>query len=106
MKKSIKSLAVALASTCTLASYADNLSVGAGTTHTVSSNEEYETVALGGSTVSLKAGQLKSQSVTASASSTIRFDGGKLYGRIGFKTHYRGFGKLGGIHLRCLLVRE
>ena len=48
MKKSIKSLAVALASTCTLASYADNLSVGAGTTHTVSSNEEYGTVALGG----------------------------------------------------------
>ena len=78
MKKSIKSLAVALASTCTLASYADNLSVGAGTTHTVSSDEAYETVALGGGTVSLTAGQLKCQSVTASASSTIRFDGGKL----------------------------
>lgn len=78
MKKSIKSLAVALASTCTLASYADNLSVGAGTTHTVSSDEAYGTVALGGGTVSLTAGQLKSQSVTASASSTIRFDGGKL----------------------------
>ena len=78
MKKSIKSLAVALASTCTLASYAENLSVGAGTTHTVSSNEEYGTVALGGATVSLTAGQLKCQSVTASASSTIRFDGGKL----------------------------
>ena len=78
MKKSIKSLAVALARTCTLASYAENLSVGAGTTHTVSSNEEYGTVALGGATVSLTAGQLKCQSVTASASSTIRFDGGKL----------------------------
>ena len=78
MKKTIKSLAVALAGTCTLASYAGNLSVGAGSTHTVSSDEAYETVALGGGTVSLKAGQLKCQSVTASASSTIRFDGGKL----------------------------
>lgn len=78
MKKTIKSLAVALAGTCTLASYAGNLSVGAGATHTVSSDEAYETVALGGGTVSLKAGALKCQSVTASASSTIRFDGGKL----------------------------
>lgn len=78
MKKTIKSLAVALAGTCTLASYAGNLSVGAGATHTVSSDEAYETVALGGGTVSLKAGALQCQSVTASASSTIRFDGGKL----------------------------
>ena len=78
MKKTIKSFAVALAGTCTLASYAGNLSVGAGSTHTVSSDEAYETVALGGGTVSLKAGALQCQSVTASASSTIRFDGGKL----------------------------
>ena len=78
MKKTIKSLAVALAGTCTLASYAGNLSVGAGATHAVSSDEAYETVALGGGTVSLTAGALKCQSVTASASSTIRFDGGKL----------------------------
>ena len=78
MNKTVKSFAVALAGTCTLALHAENLSVGAGATHTVSSDEAYETVALAGGTISLTAGALKCQSVTASASSTIRFDGGKL----------------------------
>lgn len=56
---------------------AADLTIPAGTTRSVDSNEEYQTVSIAGGTVLLNA-QLKSQSINATADSTIKFNGGRL----------------------------
>lgn len=56
---------------------AADLTIPAGTTRSVDSNEEYGTVSIAGGTVLLNA-QLKSQSINATADSTIKFNGGRL----------------------------
>lgn len=73
-----KLMAIVAAVLSCLSVIAVDLTVPSGTTHTVGSNEEYGTVTLQGATASLDAGQLKCQTVAATANSTIKFNGGKL----------------------------
>ena len=73
-----KTTVIAAAALACLSVKAADLTVQSGTTHAVDSDEQYGTVTLEGAAVSLDAAQLKCQTVAATASSTIKFNGGKL----------------------------
>lgn len=75
MKMRISMMTMAVLS-CVSVKSAD-LTIPAGTTRSVDSNEEYGTVSIAGGTVLLNA-QLKCQSINATADSTIKFNGGRL----------------------------
>ena len=79
---------VASALSC-LSAIAADLVVPSGATHTVASNETYDSATLSGGTVQIDAGTLKCGTVSAAVSSTIKFNGGEFelsgYNSYGFE---------------------
>ena len=71
-------VAGAVALVWAMSAVAADLVVPSGDTHAVGSDESYDTVALQGAVVRLDSAKLSCRTVSATADSTVRFNGGKL----------------------------